>query len=108
MAKNNNFGGNLIWRMAKNDNFGGNLIWRMAKNVNFCGKLVWRILAEFLTNSPNPLKFLPAKTSSLKVAHTLILTICRKKFEIKFLMLFGVKHHVAGIYHLLLCMINNM
>ena len=30
----------------------------MAKNVNFGG---------FLTNPPNPLKFLPAKISSLKV-----------------------------------------
>ena len=34
MAKNNNFGWNLIWRMVKNDNFGGNLIWRMAENNN--------------------------------------------------------------------------
>ena len=46
MAKNNNFGGNLIWRMARNDNFGGNLIWRMAKNVNFGGNLIWRIFNE--------------------------------------------------------------
>ena len=46
MAKNNNFGGNLIWRMAKNYNFVGNLIWRMAKNVNFGEKLIWRIFNE--------------------------------------------------------------
>ena len=38
MAKNNNFGGNLIWQMTKNDNFGGDLILRMTKNVNFGGK----------------------------------------------------------------------
>ena len=60
MAKNNNFGGNLIWRMAKNDNFGGNIIWRMAKNINFGGKLIWRIFNESAKS---------AKISSLKVCH---------------------------------------
>ena len=67
MAKHNNFGGNFIWRMTKNDNFGGNLIWWMAKNVNFGGKLILAGFGGFLTNSPNPPKFLPAKISSLKV-----------------------------------------
>ena len=47
MAKNNNFGGNLIWQMTKNDNFGGNLILRMTKNVNFGGRLICWILADF-------------------------------------------------------------
>ena len=47
MAKNNNFGGNLIWQMTKNDNFGGNLIWRMTKNVNFGGRLICWILTDF-------------------------------------------------------------
>ena len=46
MAKNNNFGGNLICQVAKNDNFGRNLIRRMAKNVNFGGELIWRIFNE--------------------------------------------------------------
>ena len=40
--------------MAKNDNFGGNLIWRISKNINFGG---------FLMNPPNflPPKFLPLR-----------------------------------------------
>ena len=46
LAENNNFGGNLIWRMTKNYNFGWNLIWRIAKNFNFGGKLFWRIFNE--------------------------------------------------------------
>ena len=66
MAKNNNFGGHLIWLMKKNDNFGGNLIWRMTKNDNFDGKLIWRIFGGFLTTTKSA-KFLPAKISSLKV-----------------------------------------
>ena len=42
----------LLFEIAKNDYFGGNLIWRMVKNVNF---------GEFLTNPPNPPKFLPLR-----------------------------------------------
>ena len=57
MAKNNNFGGNLIWRMTKNDNFGGNLIWRMTKNVN----LILLDFGGFLTNPANPPKFVPIR-----------------------------------------------
>ena len=34
--------------------FSGNLIWRISKNINFGG---------FLTNSPNPPKFLPLRYS---------------------------------------------
>ena len=42
--------------MAKNNNFGGNLIWRIAKNLNFGG--IWRIFNESAKS---------AKISSLKV-----------------------------------------
>ena len=47
MAKNNNFSGNLIWRMTKNYNF-----WREFNLLDFDG---------FLTNPANPPKFVPIR-----------------------------------------------
>ena len=52
--------------MAKNYNFGGNLIWRMAKNVNFGG---------FLTNPPNPRKFLPLRYIELQCYNFFLLQL---------------------------------
>ena len=48
--------------MAKNNNFGGNLILWMTKNVNFGVRVICWILVDFggfLMNPANPPKFVP-------------------------------------------------